>query len=205
MKKARKLSALLLALVMVFGLSVSAFAAEADQVTIRVYLDGKEQQIPSRIEPVNISAGDTVESAVKDAFPENVDSTWSGSWMTSLLGRGSEPYVADPSCFDEYGFYVGTDTTLDQYAAEHGGVMMDGSMLSPGYYFTNDNYTMYLGSDWTFMVDYADDGVDGPVIPGRPDASAPGGFYQYTMGETTLKAGDVVYLYYDFAATFFLM
>ena len=68
MKKARKLSALLLALVMVFGLSVSAFAAEADQVTIRVYLDGKEQQIPSRIEPVNISAGDTVESAVDEEY-----------------------------------------------------------------------------------------------------------------------------------------
>lgn len=203
MKKARNLSALLLALVMVFSLSATAFAVESDQVTIKVYINGEEQA--DEQQTVTVGANATVESVVKAAFPVDVDSTWSGSWMTSLLGRGSEPYVADPSCFDEDGFYVGTDTTLDYYASEHGGVMMDGSMMAPGYYFMNDNYTMYLGSDWTFKVDYADDGVDGPVIPGRPDASAPGGFYQYTMGEATLEAGDIVYLYYDFAATFFLM
>ena len=208
MKKARKLSALLLALVMVFSLSATAFAAETEQVEIRIFIDTDEdgEFEETQTTTFTLAGNDTVESVIKAKYPQDDKlSDWSGSWMTSLLGRGSEPYVADSSCFDEYGFYVGTDTKLDEHAAEHGGVMMDGSMLAPGYYFMNDNYTMYLGSDWTFKVDYADDNVDGPVTPGRPDASAPDGFLQYTMGQTSLEDGDVLYLYYTFAPTFFLM
>lgn len=62
---------------------------------------------------------------------------------------------------------MGTDTILDEYADVHDGVMMDASDLlgSEGYYFMNDYYTMYLGSDWTFQVDYANDGIVGPVTP----------------------------------------
>ena len=77
MKKARKLSALLLALVMVFGLSVSAFAVESDQVTIKVYINGEEQA--DEQQTVTVGANATVESVAKAAFPVDVDSTWSGS------------------------------------------------------------------------------------------------------------------------------
>lgn len=110
MKKARKLSALLLALVMVFSLSVSAFAAENEQIDIRIFIDTDQdgEFEETQTTTFTLTGNDTVESVIKAKYPN--ESTWSGSWMTSLLGKGSEPYVADPSCFDEYGFYVGTDT-----------------------------------------------------------------------------------------------
>lgn len=181
--------------------------AENEQIDIRIFIDTDQdgEFEETQTTTFTLTGNDTVESVIKAKYPN--ESTWSGSWMTSLLGKGSEPYVADPSCFDEYGFYVGTDTILDEYADVHDGVMMDASDLlgSEGYYFMNDYYTMYLGSDWTFQVDYANDGIVGPVTPGEPDASAPDGFLQYTMGQTSLGGGDVLYLYYTFAPTFFLM
>lgn len=199
MLKNKKALSLLLVLVMVFAFSANAFAIPQDQVEIKVYVEGLLYD--TKYEDIN--TGDTVEDVVKSAYPDPV-STWSGSWMTSLLGYASEPYVSDPIYFDEDGFYEGGDLILDAIT-EYGGVMMDASdMLAPGYYFMGDwQHTLYLGSDWTFQIDYADDGIGNPVTPGIPMSGWWGDFYEYTMGEAELADGDIVYLNYDFAPTFF--
>ncbi len=196
MKNIRKMTALLLALVMVFAVSATAFAAE-NAATPGLYVNGKPQN-------VTIQAGDNVAKIVKDAFPEGTASTWSGDYLRSLTIDGqtyaSDPYVADPSCFDADGKYIGGDDLLSSIT-EHGGVAEDFSDLAPGYYSMKDGSMLYLGSDWTFKVDYNDG--KGPVTPGEPREGWYDGFYQYTMVETVLDGDEAVYLEYGFVPTFF--
>jgi hypothetical protein len=199
-KRNKSILSIALALVMVFSMfGATAFAVEAAQVGLEVYVNGTGVNSTTAV-------GATAEDAVQDVYPDQITSDWSGSWLKSITIGGivyaSEPYTSDLMYFDDI-FYQGGDPVLDAIT-DHGGVSMDASeFLGAGYYFMDDGYCLYLGSDWMFKIDYVGDGLGYPVIPGEARPGWPDDFYQYTMGEADLTDGDIIYLYYDWVPTFF--
>lgn len=204
MKKARKLSALLLTLVMVFSLSATAFAATPGEVTVIV--KANDAQIDTF--PYDVGTNTNVYNVVSGNYGTNAD--WSGSYLQGItigsVNYATNPYTPAAGAFDEWGEYVeDVDDELEKLNAkpefaQYGGIYMDASdMLGEGYFFLADMQHMcYVGNDWTYQVDYAADGYGNPVTPGeyRPGLGYDDDFYQYTMDECVLSDGDVVYLTY---------
>ena len=210
MKKARKLSAVLLALVMVFALSVSAFAAEQDTVQVTVTINGEVYQAFS----YDITDGTTVYDVVEGKYGDDANWTSDGSYLTGLLGYSSAPYLAKEGTFvynDETGYdeYVGGDPEIDEYNQDPDVIAYGGIYASyeswgmPGYYLLGDEQHMiYIGSDWLYQVDYAADGYGNPVYPPN-STDLDDDQYQYTMKECELSDGDLVYLIYGTTSVVF--
>ncbi len=208
-RKFKKGLAIVLALVMVFAMAATAFADTTDLVTVNV--------------TVNNTSADTFTYAVgtntnvKDVLSGHysTNSVWSGNYLRSITLNSatyaSAPYIPVTGAFDDSDIYVaGVDTYLDSLNAQtefsqYGGIYMDASsMLGNGYFFMADmQHTCYIGSDWTYTVDYAADGYGNPVVPGEERSGWYDDFYQYTMAECTLSAGDIVYLTYGISNTIF--
>lgn len=212
MKKTRKLSALLLALVMVFSLSVSAFAAENATVTLKITVNGQAVETYS----VSVEPGDSVYDVVSSQL--GTRATWTESpadsdysplpdgsnihILTTLDGYGSVPYEStDLEPYDFYDSSTSNDDALDaanielltKYPESNG----LGMWMGEGTGFSNDGpYMVYIGYDWMYTLNGATPGyeIDKPEWDN---------IYQYYMDEAPVAAGDTIELIYGLQITAF--
>ena len=183
MKNMKKLTALLLALVMVFAMSVNAFAATNATASLTVSYGGS----PLLDETVEVTSGMTAKSML-DLYQEYLELKWYP--VTNVNPNpafGSTAYVVDT-------IY---STGSEPVGAASGISAQFWSAMYPGY---GIEYTetvggetiyhfIYVGNDWEFTVN----GVK-PVDPVYKDAD--GNPYQLYMDQYTVKAGDEVVLDY---------
>ena len=177
MKTAKKLTALLLAVVMVLAMSVSAFAATTSTATIQVIYGG---------EPVLDAEPVSFEITAKDALDQYTDileNTWKvvpstnpgfGSTayaVDTILGVGSEPVGSASGIHAVY-----WSTTYAGYGLEYS----EGTGDDTVYHF------IYVGDDWKFTVNGS--------VPLDPDHTLDDGVtpYQYYMDQYTVQAGDAI-------------
>lgn len=185
MKTAKKLTALLLAVVMVLAMSVSAFAATTSTATIQVIYGGEPVL---DVEPVSFDI--TANMTAKDALDQYVD-ILGHEWKTvanlnpnpafgstayvvdTILGVGSEP--------------VGSDS----------GIVADWSEDYPGYGVESTEtvngetvyHFIYVGNDWEFTVN--------GNVPTDPNYSMDDGTaYQLYMDQYAVQAGDAIVVEY---------
>ena len=176
MKTARKLTALLLAVVMVLAMSVSAFAATTSTATIQVIYGG-EPVLDAKPISFEITTGMTAKDAL-DQYADMLELTWKtvpstnpgfGSTayaVDTILGVGSEPVI--PAVY--------WSTTYAGYGLEYS----EGTGDDTVYHF------IYVGDDWKFTVNGS--------VPLDPDHTLDDGVtpYQYYMDQYTVQAGDVI-------------
>ncbi len=200
---------IVLALAMVFAMSATVFADTSGSVSVNVTVNG----VSADTFTYTVGTNTNVKDVLSGHYSTN--SAWSGDYLQSItlnsVTYASAPYIPVSGAFDDSDIYVaGVDTYLDSLNAQtefsqYGGIYMDASsMLGNGYFFMGDmQHTCYIGSDWTYKVDYAADGYGNPVVPGEERTGWYDNFYQYTMAECTLSAGDTVHLTYDLSHTIF--
>ena len=200
----KKLTAILMALVMIFALSATAFATgNTNTVTLKIVINGT--LVDTLYDAV--APGETVYNVVNRQLGERAG--WSNQYLQSIIvdgeTYGSAPYIPEEGAFDEYGEYVeGMDREIERLNSKPeyvacDGVYMDASdIFAPGYYFMGDMQHMcYIGYDWTYEVDYAADGIGNPVVPGEERIGWYDDFYQYTMDECVVTNGDIINLNYS--------
>lgn len=181
--KMRKLTAIILALIMVFAMSVNAFAATNATASLTVSYGGE----PLFEDTVNITSGMTV----KDLLDPNVDYLeleWSQvANLNPNPAFGSTAYVVDTI----YG--VGSEPV----GAASGVTAQFWSSAYPGYgiEFTEIvngetvYHFIYVGNDWEFTVN-----GEKPLDPFYTDAN--GEHYQLYVDQYTIQNGDVIVLDY---------
>lgn len=171
MKTAKKLTALLLAVVMVLAMSVSAFAANTSTATLTVTYGGE----PLLDESVTLTSGMTAKD-VADQYADLLELEWKtvgnlnpnfGSTayvVNTIYGVGSNPLGADSGITAQF-----WSATYPGYGIEYTEVV-DGETV---YHF------IYVGEDWKFTVNGA-----------KPTDSSNG--YQLYMDQYTVQAGDAI-------------
>lgn len=215
--KLRKLTAVLMALVMIFALSATAFANE--NATVTLVINDNIAGTSSSYE-VPITANDTVYSVVSSVagnaaswMPTTPDANYSplrdpnsalynpnasAQILRSLYGKASVAYEPDDNCLDDDCYVHGYDFTLDYYDdlyADLGGLYM---YLGYGMFtFGDSDEVVYIGTDWTFTVN---DTIPGLELDDHPIY---GDLFQYYMNECALNNGDAVVLTYKTDATVF--
>lgn len=181
MKTAKKLTALLLAVVMVLAMSVSAFAATTSTATIQVIYGG-EPVLDAKPISFEITTGMTAKDAL-DQYADMLELTWKtvpstnpgfGSTayaVDTILGVGSEP-VGSASGIPA----VHWSDTYAGYGLEYS----EGTGDDTVYHF------IYVGDDWKFTVNGS--------VPLDPDHTLDDGVtpYQYYMDQYTVQAGDAI-------------
>ena len=185
MKTAKKLTALLLAVVMVLAMSVSAFAATTSTATIQVIYGGEPVL---DVEPVSfeITAGMTAKDAL-DQYADMLELTWKTVPSTNP-GFSSTAYAVDTI------FGVGSDPV----GSASGIPAVYWSTQFPGYGLeysegTGDDtvyHFIYVGDDWKFTVNGS--------VPTDPNHTLDDGVtaYQYYMDQYTVQAGDAIVVEY---------
>lgn len=171
MKTAKKLTALLLAVVMVLAMSVSAFAANTSTATLTVTYGGE----PLLDESVTLTSGMTAKD-VADQYADLLELEWKtvgnlnpnfGSTayvVDTIYGVGSNPLGADSGITAQF-----WSAAYPGYGIEYTEVV-DGETV---YHF------IYVGEDWEFTVNGA-----------KPTDSSNG--YQLYMDQYTVQAGDAI-------------
>lgn len=180
MKTAKKLTALLLAVVMVLAMSVSAFATDNSTATLNVTIIGSAE--PSRT--VTLSSTTTIKDAI-DQYADELAPVWK-EVVNYNPNFGDTAYVAETI----YG--VGTDPV----GADSGITAQFWSSQYPGYGIESteivDGKTLYhyiyVGYDWVYTVN------------GETPVDATNG-YQLYMDQYTLTSGDTIELTYDLQIT----
>ena len=167
----KRVLTLVLALAMLFSLSMVAFAYDGNvEIIVRTssYDLTTHQYSYTQIADltnVGINASDTVKDAINREFTAN----WSGSYLHYLtVGNttyGTIRYSPYPGSCDEDGYYLGGDPLIDslnqlpEFIA-HGGVYRSAEVMLDdhrwdGYFFMNDQDQTYMCSithDWIYEV-----------------------------------------------------
>lgn len=181
MKTAKKLTALLLAVVMVLAMSVSAFAATTSTATIQVIYGG-EPVLDAEPVSFEITAGMTAKDAL-DQYADMLENTWKVVPSTNP-GFGSTAYAVD-TILGFGGEPVGSASGIpavhwsDTYAG-YGLEYTEGTGDDTVYHF------IYVGNDWQFTVNGS--------VPTDPDHTLDDGVtaYQYYMDQYIVQAGDAI-------------
>lgn len=203
-----------LALAMLFSLSMVSFATGDGEVTVIVrnasYNLTTHQYSYSQLDTFNpeINTGDTVYDVIHNEYGSAA--TWVGSYLEDLIiNNVSYPDIrveAAASCYNVYDEYIGGNAIIDSLNQldefdDCDGVYMSMAMLMEdesyeGYYIMGDMQHMCsITYDWIYEVDYAADGYGNFVYP--PNSTVFHGLdYMYTMDECELHDGDIVRLTY---------
>lgn len=177
MKNVKKLSALLLALVMAFAMSATALAVSNGTATIDVYVDGEYY--------FSLDASVGTNTTVKDALDQNVDmlaTEWdtvtnynpnfgaTGQVARTIMGAGTDPVGADSGITAQF-----WSSAYPGYGIEYTSLDNEGNTV---YHF------IYAGYDWVYEVN------------GETPVDESNG-YQLYMDQCYLDDGDVITLSYD--------
>ena len=208
----KRVLTLVLALALMFSLSMGAFADWDGEVEIIVrtasYDLTTHQYSYTQIADltnVGISVGDTVKDAINREFVAN----WSGSFLHGLtvnnVFRGTVRYTPYPGSFDADGYYLGGDPIIDSLNQLPEFIAVDGVYMScesifgsywAGVFLMGDmQHICSITHDWVYEVDYAADGYGNFVSP-------PSGMIWYDAGtrliayDCELSDGDIVRLTY---------
>ena len=169
MRTAKKLTALLLAVIMVFAMSVSAFAVTTSTATLQVYYGGEALVN----ETVSLTSGMTAKD-VADQYKDVLELEWKA--VSNLNPNfGSTAYVVD-TIYGVGSNPLGADSgiTAQFWSSAYPGYGIESTEIVNGetvYHF------IYVGEDWEFTVNNA-----------KPTDSSNG--YQLYMDQYTVQAGD---------------
>lgn len=212
----KRILTIVLALAMMFTLSMVAFAGTPGNVSVLVrtydYETGIYTQIDSFVAAVD--GTDTVYDVISGEYGNNA--AWYNTYYTYFLSGltinnvnySSIRYNPD-GYFDEWDEYLGGDdvidylNTLPEFIACDGVYMRDLDYLGEGYYIMGDmEHLCSITFDWLYEVDFAADGYGNFVYPPN-SASYPSVFdsidpgdYLWTMDQCELSSGDIVRLTY---------
>lgn len=179
MKTARKLTALLLAVVMVLAMSVSAFAATTGTATLTVTYGGET------LLEETVTSGQTAKAAL-DLYADVLELEW--KQVSNLNpGFGSTAYAIDTI----YG--VGSEPV----GAASGITAQFWSSTYPGYGIESTEtvngktlyHYIYVGNDWRFTVN-----GNKPTDAAHLDEN--GKPYEYYLDQYTIGNGDVIVIDY---------
>ena len=205
-KKFKRVLTLVLALAMLFSLSMVAFAYDG-QVQVIVRTSGYDltthQYSYTTIDTltnVGINASDTV----KDMINREYSSNWSGSYLHGMtVGNTTYStirYTPVPGSFDTWDEYVGGDPIIDSLNQLYEFDAHDDIWLScesmfgsswAGYFIMGDEtYMCSITHDWIYEVDFAADGYGNFIKPLNNQGKLA------TMDECELSNGDIVRLTY---------
>ncbi len=175
MRTAKKLTALLLAVIMVFAMSVSAFAVTTSTATLQVYYGGEALLN----ETVSLTSGMTAKD-VADQYKGALELEWKA--VSNLNPNfGSTAYVVD-TIYGVGSNPLGADSgiTAQFWSSAYPGYGIESTEIVNGetvYHF------IYVGEDWEFTVNNA-----------KPTDSSNG--YQLYMDQYTVQAGDQIVVNY---------
>lgn len=175
MRTAKKLTALLLAVIMVFAMSVSAFAVTTSTATLQVYYGGEALLN----ETVSLTSGMTAKD-VADQYKAALELEWKA--VSNLNPNfGSTAYVVD-TIYGVGSNPLGADSgiTAQFWSSAYPGYGIESTEIVNGetvYHF------IYVGEDWEFTVNNA-----------KPTDSSNG--YQLYMDQYTVQAGDQIVVNY---------
>lgn len=175
MRTAKKLTALLLAVIMVFAMSVSAFAVTTSTATLQVYYGGEALVN----ETVSLTSGMTAKD-VADQYKDVLELEWKA--VSNLNPNfGSTAYVVD-TIYGVGSNPLGADSgiTAQFWSSAYPGYGIESTEIVNGetvYHF------IYVGEDWEFTVNNA-----------KPTDSSNG--YQLYMDQYTVQAGDQIVVNY---------
>lgn len=175
MRTAKKLTALLLAVIMVFAMSVSAFAVTTGTATLQVYYGGEALVN----ETVSLTSGMTAKD-VADQYKDVLELEWKA--VSNLNPNfGSTAYVVD-TIYGVGSNPLGADSgiTAQFWSSAYPGYGIESTEIVNGetvYHF------IYVGEDWEFTVNNA-----------KPTDSSNG--YQLYMDQYTVQAGDQIVVNY---------
>ena len=175
MRTAKKLTALLLAVIMVFAMSVSAFAATTGTATLQVYYGGEALLD----ETVSLTSGMTAKD-VADQYKDVLELEWKA--VSNLNPNfGSTAYVVDTiSGVGSNPLGADSGITAQFWSSAYPGYGIESTEIVNGetvYHF------IYVGEDWEFTVNNA-----------KPTDSSNG--YQLYMDQYTVQAGDQIVVNY---------
>lgn len=175
MRTTKKLTALLLAVIMVFAMSVSAFAVTTSTATLQVYYGGEALLN----ETVSLTSGMTAKD-VADQYKGALELEWKA--VSNLNPNfGSTAYVVD-TIYGVGSNPLGADSgiTAQFWSSAYPGYGIESTEIVNGetvYHF------IYVGEDWEFTVNNA-----------KPTDSSNG--YQLYMDQYTVQAGDQIVVNY---------
>lgn len=184
--KMRKCTAIILALVMVFAMSVNALAVTTSTATLQVYYGG-EPILDTEPVTIDVTTNMTAKDAL-DLYGDAIMLEWTQvANLNPNPAFGSTAYVVDTI----YG--VGSEPV----GAASGVTAQFWSSAYPGYgiEFTEIvngetvYHFIYVGNDWEFTVN-----GEKPLDPFYTDAS--GEHYQLYMDQYTIQNGDEIVVNY---------
>ncbi len=186
MKTAKKVTALLLAVVMVLALSVSAFAATNSTATLQVYYGG-EGLLGETPVTITLTSGMTAKDAL-DLYADDLMLEW--KTVSNLNPRfGNTPAYAIDTIYGVGSSPLGADSgiTAQFWSSAYPGYGIEYTETVDGetvYHF------IYVGEDWKFTVN--------TQVPTDPEYSmADGTPYQYYMNQYTVGANDQIVVSYE--------
>lgn len=186
MKTAKKVTALLLAVVMVLALSVSAFAATNSTATLQVYYGGVGLLGDDPV-TITLTSGMTAKGAL-DLYADDLMLEW--KTVSNLNPRfGDTPAHAIDTIYGYGSSPVGSESGISAqfWSAAYPGYGIEYTETVNGetvYHF------IYVGDDWQFTVNGS--------VPTDPDYSmADGTPYQYYMDQYTVQSDDVIAVSYE--------
>lgn len=180
MRTAKKLTALLLAVVMVLAMSVSAFATDNSTATLKVSVIGFAE--PDRT--VTLTGTTTVKDAI-DQYASELAPVWK-TVTNSNPNFGATAYVAE-TIYGEGTTPIGSDSgiTAQFWSSQYPGYGIEYTeTTSEGTLY----HYIYVGYDWVYTVN------------GETPVDATNG-YQLYMDQCVLTAGDSIELTYDVQTT----
>ena len=216
-----------LALAMMFTLSMVAFAGNPGSVSVIVRTYDYETGIYTQIDTFNaaVDGTDNVYDVISGEYGNDAN------WYSTNNGVNDIHYLRgitinstdyntiryDPvEYFDDWDEYLGGDdvidylNTLPEFIACDGVYMRETMIMGPGYYIMGDmEHFCSISFDWVYEVDFAADGYGTFVYPpnGTSYADLSNPFdpdnYLWTMDECELSSGDIVRLTYGLIWTIF--
>ncbi len=179
MKTAKKVTALLLAVVMVLAMSVSSFAATTGTATLTVSYGGEPLLVAT------VPSGQTAKAAL-DEHADELELTWKtvSNWNP---GFGATAYVID-TIYGTGSVPVGADSgiTAQFWSSQYPGYGIEYTEIINGK--TLYHY-IYVGNDWKFTV-----GGEKPKDLAHLDED--GNPYEYYLDQYTIADGDDIVIDY---------